>query len=595
LSEFTLFVAAMNVTSNGEDDDDRAARNAVFAALRRSPEDRFDLDCRALQANDPNTVHVDTRRLEGYGARLGQALVGNTQVQSFLLCLSKEAVNGPGNWEAESTDFLCDYMKKGPSLKGVIVHGANCLLLNRQFLQAVSYNSNIEQLILKTDNGYLEKFGLPTHEFAHLLRTTTSLKLLHMEMVYDAVVAKAFGANRTLETLQLEYDANKSPNGDIFCNLRLHPKLHSLTVGEHNSLGGRSISKFDTAAFDDGFVELLKDTKTLKHLILSWQSFDQARLLKLIKGLHVNNSLTHLSSGGCKFEEDAVEDWGDRVYWCGTLMRDAHANTSIQEVEITDSMLDPPTRDMEAALLVGMCRQCQVFKRRWCEDDTEAPVFWNTLEMEAATSVLREIWLDDYNMRTFDSAMLSCIPKYPNLQELHFNSLPSGDYYGKKLPEGFAHIVKRSGSLLKVTCNERPARSKDKVESKVIEASLERNRRLPQLLRLCVSVASCSDTETERQPVEDSDNGVVAVTKVIGPALPPLAELLAPTLSLAATQALNVGQSWLLKGLLELRRCNVTTGTSVSPPWEAKCGDKRTCADEALEVTKRSKKKRPKA
>jgi hypothetical protein len=195
---------------------------------------------------------------------------------------------------------------------------------------------------------------VPLAETAALLRTTQRLQAIVMPLVNSTTVAKAFGANRTLERVLFHYNPDASPappNGACLSKLGAHPRLYALRI-----LDKSESANPNTAVVDVALSGYLKEAKRLEELVLDNFTFNEGRMQNLLKGLSVNRSLMNLHLNGCVFRKGALRV--AQSFASRTLTDKKHTRLRVENVSLTDR------REQWCARLSGSYLSRGVSRRR---------------------------------------------------------------------------------------------------------------------------------------------------------------------------------------------------------------------------------------
>lgn len=289
---------------------------------------RFDELCRDLRRNHPKhqILEIPTTSfcIRHFSRRLSEALQGNHHVSSMNLNLSFFIATNVADKEGKDCDtaLLARYIRESRALRKVALVGnlngrhpefyAKKLRIVRLILLAIAENPGIKDLHLQFN---LEA-GVFLKEIALLLRTTQSLKSLKIDLGLlddrpssrELVLANAFGANRTLESLELTSDNNADMLGSVLLHLvGSHPRLRELKL----DCGTESVAAL--AYF------MRSTTLQLEHLCLRNIIFQKECMEQLVEGLQLNQSLTKLSIVHCNFDLEAIDVFRSFMQKGGTM------------------------------------------------------------------------------------------------------------------------------------------------------------------------------------------------------------------------------------------------------------------------------------
>jgi hypothetical protein len=463
----------------GDDDDDdgddiddgfpetQRGETDFFAAYEASTRQEFQDYCAALRRNDPEKTTVNALSLKGYGVPLGNALVGNTYVEKLYLCLLAENVNSPNddNWGVHNIALLLQYLREGAAFQNLCIWGGS-LQYTSACVQAIAQNPNTRNLSMEGET------EIPLLEMMDLMRTSESLQSLLIPMLNSTALAEAIQANQSLGTLELRFDPHSwpKPNGVILHHLHSHTKLQDLNISQ-------SSYSLDTEQFDAALSSLLAHHSTqIKRLKLIYFTFNRIRMETFVEGLQANRCLEKLEFLMCDFDAEVTTFLESVV-----LSPTKHGNVST--FPIGALVVTQNDNGFLVALLTLMFTNLQ--ELQWLRRDREgsSAAFWDRLLAADTSRIrLRSLQLDCWQKC---DAMNSCIPKLVTLRELHFFSLSSystgtlSDLLLEAM-QSFVKAVNQSTGLLLVP--EETFLWIGELESRVLNASLQRNRLRPQLL-----------------------------------------------------------------------------------------------------------------
>lgn len=269
-------------------------------------DDDFDFDglCDALQRNDPDwtTVEVIWDRdrdrgcpdliPDGYGPRLGQALLGNTVVETIELqvgMLPQQIANDDDGrtYDETSADAIAQFMRSSPSLKVVKLRtsgsldGDRCVsndetLAVQKMVMAVAENAQGQTIQLFLDNVVVEEgsypVDVPPDTLAAALRCAKSIEKLvvwlgdggnpgymltrrYLSEGYDTnqvedkaaarnMVAAAFADNCTVKRLRIVGDSDDRSIRALVQVLRRNGSLVSVKFPQFKPSQKRLVQKY---------------------------------------------------------------------------------------------------------------------------------------------------------------------------------------------------------------------------------------------------------------------------------------------------------------------------------------------------------------
>ena len=200
-----------------------------------------ELLCHALRRNEPYPTHLDSvhyRNIPQYGRRLGEALQGNHCVSSMYLDVN--SLLGFDNEEGahNSVALLLRYIRESEAMREVVLRGDGqdgrveliATTLVPLFLLAIAENPCIVEFNLAMMLN-MEPFA---EALSLLLRTTRSLKTSSITLgpfqkpASRELVAEAFGANQTLDTLTFTDNSDTDTLEYVLLCLGSHPCLREL-------------------------------------------------------------------------------------------------------------------------------------------------------------------------------------------------------------------------------------------------------------------------------------------------------------------------------------------------------------------------------
>ena len=113
----------------------------------------------------------------------------------------------------------------------------------------------------------------------------------------ELLLAEAFAANRTLESLEFSFGSNSYMVESVHMPLSSHPRLC-----EPKLLCGwrASVAQIHCLA------NFLRSTTLLEHLLFSIYAFDKVHMGDIVEGLHSSQSLAKLLLRSCKFDLEAA-------------------------------------------------------------------------------------------------------------------------------------------------------------------------------------------------------------------------------------------------------------------------------------------------
>jgi hypothetical protein len=446
---------------DGDDDDDDD-----FEEIEIKYQLEFRNTCLAIGRNDPEKKTVFATIEKGYRVPLGNALVGNTHVETLHLRLWPENINSQDddNWGVHNIALILQYLREGSAFRMLRIQGGS-VEYTAACVQAIAQNPNARKLMMD------DTTEVPLLEMIDLLRNTETLEDLSVSMVNSTALAEAIQANQSLKTLSLSFtpDAWPKPNGVILHHLHSHTKLQFLIIDQRHES-----SDMDTNQVDVALCLLLAHPATrLVRLYLFSMTFDRSRMELLMEGLKANCSLSYLDLSWCKSDDEAV-----------TLWESVELTSPIQEL-CTDSH----NGRLVALLALGFSN-LQILEWDWSDRDLNVDAFWNTLlAADSSRTGLKTLRLTCWPV-TKCEAMNSCIPKLVALRELHFQCLSSYDAEYLRSDQftdayqSFVRAVRQSAGLFTVPVQDLPWIGKflGEAESRLLDAYLERNRMLSQLL-----------------------------------------------------------------------------------------------------------------
>jgi hypothetical protein len=501
-----------SVDDSEEDEDEELwsdMSTASSASSLNSIESIRDRIYATLERNDPNKTSVEATT--GWATlccvRLGSALVGNTSVSDLTLGFHHTSFNRP----PPDIGLLLQYLRQGPALRVLKLSGSRpeytCACL-----QAVAQHAFIEDLTLDSD------IDIPYESLAHLLRTTRSLKKLAMCLDDSSMaLAQAFGANETLGIIEFALCNDHHPNQtgqDVFHHLTSHlceMKLEQLDA---------SVPPTIYSAFND----YLKETQRLTHLTLDGLSFDGEQAALFMDGLLWNQSLSHLTMRSCELDDDAnaVFDSAATAAHAASTGSTIKSTMSIVELQVADSCGELSSL-LKFMAFKGDNLRVLYLQQFWSIRQPRHNNFWNALlESDTSKIRIRQLRLEG-NWEYSLAAIYDCIPRLLYLQELHF------DIMRLVLGRSFAVAAQHSGSLQIVSVHGRLPTFSTPHISRIVQASLERNRHLSSVLSM-----SCSGLTLDRH------DDVVAAEASSSPI---------PNLVAALVHAPRMAPNTLVKGL----------------------------------------------
>jgi hypothetical protein len=499
----------------------------VRASLHHYAQRRFVELCLALQRNDPAETKANAAGVEGYGERLGQALVGNTHVTDITLRLIPQDIYGPNVNQQhergpEGIALLLNYLRDGPSLREFNVRGGIEKFM-RPAIQAISHNPRLETL-------EIEDAEVPAEEMALLLRTTTALKTLSLPMVNSEIVAQALGENQTLDRLELTFDPSDAPDGIVLSHLQSHLKLTHLVLKQKPDT-----ELSDTATMDAAISVYLRDTTGLRTLKLVGQSFNQDRMQHLVQGLQANQSLVHLTVTSCQFDQGATAV--AQSFACSNI---GVSLSSIFKLFVEGCTSAP---ELVAYLVIG-CRHLIYFDWDWGLERNVSG-FWNTLTTHGSGASVKVLMMGPFCGPSFD-AMFTCLPKLPNLRILGFNLMHLACSTSRVcgLKPKLVRAVRQSGSLAFLAADIHSSIDNilNATHKKIYGAAIVRNG----LLSDCLSKLSAETTgvEPSSEQQEERDEG--------GDSPPPTPVPMFPPMLVSGMETPRKSSTLVLKGLLTL-------------------------------------------
>jgi hypothetical protein len=286
-----------------------------------SGDGKFDRLCALLVM--PHSV-MGGGDIDGYGRRLGDALLHNTTVQQLTLTVDSlfslpEATAHDGAAAASLLQYLRS--TSSSALNSVTLtttlttnsynlspHLQNLL---HQIVYAVAFNARVTTVDVR-DLRFLSSVTL-----SHLLKTTSSLTKLTFYDRYNASnvvesqhgpqnVAQALRSNHTVQDLKIvrQYVPDEDVSNDpILLQLATHPtSLRTLSLVLCSEPDQLSIGHFQVLA------TMLESTTTLESFELGNYQFDRESLRFILDALQVNTSLTKLSFQDCPMSEEATSD-----------------------------------------------------------------------------------------------------------------------------------------------------------------------------------------------------------------------------------------------------------------------------------------------
>jgi hypothetical protein len=479
-----------------------------------SPEEAFANLCAKLQRNDPEQTWLySPLHVQGYGIRLGNALVGNNHVERLTLSLRPEDVNSPDsdNWGVESIALILQYLREGTAFRELNV-SRGALQYVRPCVAAIAQNPATTKLILD------EQAEIPIAEVANLLRTSQSLKTIVMSMVDSLELAEAFQVNQTLDfvTFMFDPDSLPRPNGLILHHMVSNRPPCALTISEKYESSGMDALSVDTAV-----ATLVSRAVWLTELRLSGLSFHRSRMQLLMDGLLSNRSIGKFELLFCTFDDEAISLFDSLV--TSTSNREAFAESMIRELSVMDGD-DALSDDFAALFVLGF--PCLRLTWQWQEPFASLGAFWNLLATNSSKVQLQVLQLREC-LGVTDEDMNMCIPLLPTLRELRFDvSRYYRNFDNKMTP--FLQSMRKSSGLLHVAIAGRFPDFWSEAEARIVRASFQHNQDLLKLV---------SQPRVDREVHDGDENTEIT---------------LYPSLFHAAEQSLRIAPNSIFAGLLAL-------------------------------------------
>jgi hypothetical protein len=261
--------------------------------------------CTALQRNDPTVlkvVHGQFSRTThftfcgcpfqcGYGRPLGLALRGNTTVTELDLDICH--VVGERIQELHP---LRSYLRSNTSgLQRLRLTGSQ-MWLTHNVVDAVCTAITLRHL-------EIEASAMPLlRSFHNFMATTTSLVSIkldlthHYPMGFFLAVRNAFGANTSLETIDLT--AGSEHMLPVVEQLNSHPKVSAFILG-----------LFSRGEYSKT-LQIVQTSNVLTHLVLH-DNVDYPQWKSMQEALHCSPALTELSMYYCRFDSEVSQTFAD--------------------------------------------------------------------------------------------------------------------------------------------------------------------------------------------------------------------------------------------------------------------------------------------
>jgi hypothetical protein len=400
----------------------------------RRREEEFEKLCLALRRNDPAVTNVDRIVAESFGARLGDALRGNTHVSSLVLCaengyiVSKKLDINPVHVMS-----LLDFVRQSQSLRKVDFS------LGRQpdylpyLLEAVLENPLITDLSFCTDDEY----EVPL-EIGPLIESKLNLKVLGLRVLPGDVFHEALKANQTIETLSMNFRLGTLRESDLILrSISNHPRLTRLALW----------SDEDQKIDGDALSTLLASTTLLECLEMEFP-IDSNFMERFVNGLQANRSITELQIPIYFLHDQEIAS----LFVSYMQTRNGMGASCIRTLRVSGYFRwgeDDNTYFWRAlALLLTGPRGCGL--ETAVLDELDHGELWAGLEANEQSRNLRCMNIDwDCNYgddcnREF-ATMLRHLPKMLYLRKLQFHSLP--DDHDRSTLWKFMRAVRNNGSL----------------------------------------------------------------------------------------------------------------------------------------------------
>lgn len=447
-------------------------------------EARLDALCAALERNDPETTEIPYLNMQlQYGRRLGEALQGNHYVSSMNLNLSE--LLDVGEEGTDSVALLLQYMSESDVMRKVSLTNNVVSLpevietLVHLILLAIAENSCIEVLFLDTTI-------VPSDAIARLMRTTLSLKSLSVELSSSSsqeleLLAEAFGANRSLESLRLDTGSNPAVVASILLRLDSLHCLRELSLWLSRDFVYRNegMSKLNELAY------FLHSTRSLEHLELWDYVFEKECMNSLVEGLQANQSLVELSILECSFTWEASVAFH-------SFMQMGETTSSIREMRFSGcfnmfddseghcpfgdtlaSMLIMPDKNQDTGLGIGPSLQVLDLSGGMLNVNE----FLYTLAANADRIRLPCLRVDGSMDNDDWEFFIECLPKLVHLTELDIYTV-NQDVDSRS----FVDTLLRNGSLQHVVLALNRENFLNEAESRIVQSYCKRNEVIPILV-----------------------------------------------------------------------------------------------------------------
>ena len=497
--------------------------------------ERFEALCASFRRNDPETTEVPRFYLtNAYGRRLGEALQGNQHVS--YMCINLDHLLDGNEEGTDSIALLLRYFRESEAMRKVELWGNAGRLTaeaGKTIILAIAENPCIEDLNMSINVEHV------LEEFAFFLRRTQSLKTLRITLDGEAtssqtreLLAEAFGANQTLETLTLQNGSNTDLVESVLRRLGSHPCLRELQL-----ICLTNVRVADIHAL----ASLLRSTTLLVHLKLRSYIFNKEQMEVLVEGLHSNQSLTKLSVSGCSFNLEASDVFRCFVQTCET-------RSSIRELSFDGTFgLGAQFTGVLLGYWLILLDENQgagssiASSLQILDLGSNLAGFFLALEDNASRILLPCLHCRDHMGRADWDALNRCLPKLVYLKELYIAGLEGGDVSSR----GFLDALRKNGSLQHVVITQ--ANFFNEAEACLVQSYCKRNEAIPSLVAKVQLDKDGDDDETDI--------------------------LLFPTIFQLAKQATRTAPNSILVGLL-------AAGDAIGPCRQC---DKRSRPDEMVE------------